>query len=219
MIPARRLRIAAAALAAIPVAGPAGAHPHVFAEARLELVSDGKEITAMQHVWRFDDLFSSTIILEFDANGDAQLDDSERAEVSKVVKDSMSEFNFFQSVDDNGKDIDVSVPGDIIVDVQDNIVTFLFETVPAKPVKLAGRVAFGVYDPTFYTAIDFYEDGDLVVRGMPTDCSSAVIRPDADEALATNQDTLTEAFFNDPAGTDYSKIFATRLEVTCGGTN
>ena len=217
MIPARRLRIAAAALAAIPVAGPAGAHPHVFAEARLELVSDGKEITAMQHVWRFDDLFSSTIILEFDANGDAQLDDSERAEVSKVVKDSMSEFNFFQSVDDNGKDIDVSVPGDIIVDVQDNIVTFLFETVPAKPVKLAGRVAFGVYDPTFYTAIDFYEDTDMAVNGaMPAACHPKVVRPDPDEALAQNQQSLTDAFFNDPAGTDMSKIFATRLEISCG---
>ncbi|MCC0029411.1 MAG: DUF1007 family protein [Brucellaceae bacterium] len=217
MIPARRLRIAAAALAVVPIAGPAGAHPHVFAEARLELVSDGTEITAMQHVWRFDDLFSSTIILEFDANGDAQLDDSERAEVSKVVKDSMSEFNFFQSVDDNGKDIDVTVPGDIIVDVQDNIVTFLFETVPTKPVKLAGRIAFGVYDPTFYTAIDFYEDTDMAVNGaIPAACHPKVVRPDPDEALAQNQQSLTDAFFNDPAGTDMSKIFATRLEIKCG---
>ncbi|MBO9629966.1 MAG: DUF1007 domain-containing protein, partial [Shinella sp.] len=37
----------------------------------------------------------------------------------------------------------------------------------------------------------------------------------ADEVLAQNQDKLTDAFFNDPTGTDMTKLFATRLEVTC----
>ena len=38
---------------------------------------------------------------------------------------------------------------------------------------------------------------------------------DPDEAIAQNQDTLTEAFFNEPDGNDWSKIFATRMEVRC----
>ena len=50
---------------------------------------------------------------------------------------------------------------------------------------------------------------------MPADCKTSVIRPDPDEVLAQNQSTLTEAFFNDPAGTNMSKIFATKLELTC----
>ena len=40
---------------------------------------------------------------------------------------------------------------------------------------------------------------------------------DPDEAIAQNQTNLTDAFFNDPSGTDLSKIFATRLELTCQG--
>ncbi len=67
----------------------------------------------------------------------------------------------------------------------------------------------------FYTAIDFAEDSNLTVDAMPADCKSTVIRPDPDEVLSQNQSTLTDAFFNDPAGTDMSKIFATRLELTC----
>lgn len=215
MKPLRRaLMIAAVAAGALPA--PAGAHPHVFAEARLELVSNGSQITAMQHVWRFDELFSATIILEFDLDGDAQLNQSERAEVAKVVKESMAEFNFFQNVDDNGEELDTTIPGDIAIDVEDNIVTFLFETVPARPVAMAGRVTFGVYDPTFYTAIDFYEDSHMAVNGgVPTGCGVEVVRPDPDEALAENQQSLTEAFFSDPTGNDLSKIFATRLEIAC----
>ena len=55
----------------------------------------------------------------------------------------------------------------------------------------------------------------MAVDGMPASCTRAVIRPDPDEAISQNQANLTDAFFNDPTGTDMSKIFATKLELTC----
>jgi ABC-type uncharacterized transport system substrate-binding protein len=55
----------------------------------------------------------------------------------------------------------------------------------------------------------------MVVDKLPADCTRQVIRPDPDDAIAQNQSTLTEAFFNDPTGTDLSKIFATKLELVC----
>ena len=50
---------------------PASVHPHVFAEARLDVVvnPDGT-VKSLRHLWRFDDLFSSTVLVEFDKNGD-----------------------------------------------------------------------------------------------------------------------------------------------------
>ena len=63
----------------------------------------------------------------------------------------------------------------------------LFESEPKEPLKLAGKVDFGVYDPTFYTAIDFVEDENMAVDGLPADCTRSVIRPDPDEAIAQNQ--------------------------------
>jgi len=55
----------------------------------------------------------------------------------------------------------------------------------------------------------------MTVNNLPAGCTSSVVRPDPDEAIAQNQQTLTDAFFNDPTGNDMSKIFATRLELTC----
>ena len=66
-----------------------------------------------------------------------------------------------------------------------------------------------------FTAIDFTEDDMLEVKPMPAACTRQVIRPDPDTAIAQNKSTLTEAFFNDPTGTDLSKIFATKLELDC----
>ena len=53
-------------------------------------------------------------------------------------------------------------------------------------------------------------DHALVLRLEDTDRERST-----DEAIAQNSGTLTDAFFNDPSGTDMSKIFATRLELTC----
>jgi ABC-type uncharacterized transport system substrate-binding protein len=33
--------------------------------------------------------------------------------------------------------------------------------------------------------------------------------------ISQNQKSLTDAFFNDPTGTNMSKLFATRIEITC----
>lgn len=216
----RRLTRRAAYLAALGVATalpqPASAHPHVFAEASLEVVVDADgAVTALRHVWRFDDLFSATVMFEFDANRDLQLDNAELETVSQVIHESLAEFDYFQFVTLDGRDIPMNPPERMMANFQDQQLVIAFESRPVEPLKLDGSADFGVYDPTFYTAIDFYEDENLQVSGLPERCEQAVVRPDPDEALAQNQQSLTDAFFNDPGGVDMSKIFATRLELNC----
>jgi ABC-type uncharacterized transport system substrate-binding protein len=106
-------------------------------------------------------------------------------------------------------------PAQLMANYENDQLIVLFESEPKAPLKLDGKVDFGVYDPTFYTAIDFTEDDHMAVENMPADCARQVIRPDPDDAIAQNKGTLTEAFFNDPTGTDLSKIFATKLELNC----
>jgi ABC-type uncharacterized transport system substrate-binding protein len=112
----------------------------------------------------------------------------------------------------------MQAPDRLIATFENDQLAILFQSLPAQPLQMTGTVSFGVYDPTFYTAIDFYEDENMIVKGLPEGCARQVVRPDADEAIAANQDSLTEAFFDDPGGNDLGKIFATRLELTCKGT-
>lgn len=197
--------------------GPAKVHPHVFAEARLDVVlgPDHRTVTSLRHVWRFDDLFSSTVLMEFDKNADLKLDDAELKDVADTIYASLAEYDYFQLVSANGKDVKMKAPQQLIVNFDGDQLIVLFESEPEAPIKLAGKVDFGVYDPTFYTAIDFTDDANMAVDGLPADCTRTVIRPDPDTAIDQNQKTLTDAFFNDPTGTDMSKIFATKLELNC----
>lgn len=201
---------------ALAVAQPASAHPHIFAEARLDvMVEADRTVTSLRNLWRFDDLFSSTVLVEFDKNKDLKLDDTELQAISDTIYKSLAEYDYFQLVSANGKPVAIAQPKQLIATFEDNQLVVLFETAPKEPLKLAGKVDFGIYDPTFYTAIDFTEDDNMSVS-IPLDgCTRKVIRPDPDEALAENQATLTDDFFNDPTGTDMGKIFATRLEIEC----
>nr|WP_245410228.1 DUF1007 family protein [Falsochrobactrum shanghaiense] len=196
----------------------ANAHPHVFADARLELtVAPDGTVEQLAHVWRFDDIFSSTVLMEFDKNGDLQLDKNELIDLSHVINSSIAEFKYFQSVLADGQEVKMVRPTDLAADFIDNRLLIVFSSKPEEPIKLepGHTVSFGVYDPTFYTAIDYVHDSDMVVTGLPKQCAPKVVRPDPDEAIAQNQGTLTEAFFSDPTGNDMSKIFATRLEINC----
>jgi ABC-type uncharacterized transport system substrate-binding protein len=210
--------LAGATAALLASISPALVHPHVFAEARLDvMLNPDKSVKSLRHLWRFDDVFSSTVLMEFDKNSDLKLDDAELQEVANTVYSSLAEYDYFQVVTADGKDVAMKPPAELMANYEGDQLIILFESEPKDPLKLSGKVDFGIYDPTFYTAIDFVEDEHMAVDGMPANCTRAVIRPDPDDAIAQNQASLTDAFFNDPAGTNLSKIFATKLELTCKG--
>lgn len=196
---------------------PALAHPHIFVDARLEVLSDDKgNVAELRNVWRFDEMFSSSVLLDFDKNTDLKLDEHELAELGETMRTSLADFHYFTTITQDGKTIPIAKPDVIHVSYQDQQILVFFAVKPEKPLHLKGKLTFGIYDPSLYTAIDFPKDSDLVPEGKSmAACKRAVVRPDPDEVISQNKNTLTDAFFNDPTGTDMTKLFATRLEVTC----
>lgn len=196
---------------------PATAHPHIFAEARLDVIAgaDG-HVSELRNVWRFDDIFSSSVLMDFDTNTDLKLDHDELQEIAKTIRESLGDYGYFTFITSNGAPVPVGKPDTFNVDFKDNQLLVFFTIKPEKPLAIKGTLSFGVHDPTLYTAIDFSTDEAMAVEGDGfKSCKHKVVRPDPDEVIAQNQSNLTEAFFNDPAGTDMGKLFATRLELTC----
>jgi ABC-type uncharacterized transport system substrate-binding protein len=155
-------------------------------------------------------------VLDFDKNTDLKLDESELAEIGKVVLESLADYSYYTFIMADGKNVPIGKPEAIHVAYKDNQIMMFFSIKPQQPMPMKGKMSFGVWDPTMYTAIDFAKDDDLVTQGKEwAACKRKVVRPNPDEVMAQNQNSLTDAFFNDPAGTDMTKLFATRLEVSC----
>ena len=106
---------------------------------------------------------------------------------SQTIFTSLAEYGYFQLVTVDGKDVAMKPPAQLMANYENDQLIVLFESEPKAPLKLDGKIDFGVYDPTFYTAIDFTEDDNMAVDKLPADCTRQVIRPDPDDAIAQNQ--------------------------------
>ncbi|KAA0690169.1 DUF1007 family protein [Neorhizobium sp. P12A] len=199
------------------VPAPASAHPHIFVDAQFEAVAgaDGT-LSEVHDRWRFDEVFSSSVLIDFDKNQNDTLDPSELEAVAKTVRTSMAKYNYYTNITINGKAVALTKPDIIRASYENQALILSFSQKPAAPTSLKGLTVFGVYDPTLYTALDFASDNDIKTSGPGfASCKRKVVRPGSKEILAENQAMLTTLFFNDPTGTDYSQLVATRLEVRC----
>ena len=211
------LLISIAGVCAFAMPTLAWAHPHIFVDAKFEAVAaaDGS-LGELHDIWRFDEVFSSSVLLDYDTNQNSTLDPPELAAVAKTVGNSLAKYNYYTSVTINGKPVPLAKPEVIHAAYEDGSLILSFSQRPAEKTPLKGLVVFGVYDPTLYTALDFADDTDLKTSGSGFGrCARKVVRPGSKEIIAENQAMLTSLFFNDPMGTDYSQLVATRLEVRC----
>ncbi|NKJ77278.1 DUF1007 family protein [Rhizobium leguminosarum bv. viciae] len=207
-------------LAGLAVAGaPTGAeaHPHIFVDAMFEAVAGGDgSLLELRDNWRFDEVFSSSVLLDYDKNRNNTLDPAEIAAVAKTVRESLGQYNYYTNVTINGKAVALAKPDVLQGTYEDGSLTLSFSQKPVQKTPLKGLIVFRVFDPTLYTALDFPDDTAMKTSGDSFGrCTRKVVRPGSKEILAENQAMLTTMFFNDPMGTDYSQIVATRLEVRC----
>jgi ABC-type uncharacterized transport system substrate-binding protein len=190
---AARVLALVASLIAIP--SQAAAHPHVFVEANLEVVRDDAGlITEVRHVWRFDEVFSSTVVLDFDENGDGVLDKGELDIVASETKQSLAEYNFFTEIRNAGDGVDVYEPEPYIVDYVDGQILMIIAMELVTPTAAGNEFKISVSDPTYYVAVDLVGENAVHMSGNSTDCEHEIERPDFDALLARDQQTLIGRF-------------------------
>ena len=61
------------------------AHPHVYVDARVDVVFDDKGLAGFKVIWVFDEMFSNMIAYDFDTNGNGRFDAGEVEGVRKGV--------------------------------------------------------------------------------------------------------------------------------------
>lgn len=194
------------------------AHPHVFVEANLEILRDADgAVTELRHVWRFDELFSSTVMLDFDTDGDGKLSTQELDEVSATVTESLGEYDFYTEIRLDGESQDFVPPPKIMVDYQDGQVLMFFAETMKQPLQIADKsFRVAVSDPTYYVAMEIANESSIQITGKGTACAVAIERPDFDKLYAQNSQTLTEQFFNNPTNASLGDQWLTWIDFKCG---
>ena len=179
----------AAALAGVFAAAPAVAHPHVWVDAKAEVVFDDKgEIIAIRNIWRFDDAYSAFASQGLDTDRDGKLSVDELKPLADINVESLKDYAYFTFITaGDGEDVDFAKPTEYWQQ-DDGGRLILFFTLPTKaPVKAAGSIRLEIYDPTFFVAFRMIDDegGPVVLDGAPQACATKTFRPpDMDPAAA-----------------------------------
>lgn len=192
------------------------AHPHVFIEANMEVViNDKNQFTELRHVWRFDELFSSTLVLDFDTNGNGELDKDEMEEITKTIHSSISEYDFYTALRAGTDVINFYEPEKLSAYMEDGKMIMFLSIEPEKPHDFSkSPLRISASDTSYYVAFEFTEK-NIVMKDNGEKCTTKVTVPNYDELYASNSETLSEAYFSNPEKPELGDEFFSWAEIKC----
>lgn len=153
----------------------ATAHPHVFVDSRSDIVlNSDKQITAIRHIWQFDEAFTAYATQGLDVDGDGTLSATELEPLAKVNVESLADFGFFTYLvlENDGKTVPFMQPEEYWLEFYDGRLT-LFYTLPLEePVTVGAATTLEVFDPEYFVAFSYYEDTPVTLTDAPAGCSA-----------------------------------------------
>jgi ABC-type uncharacterized transport system substrate-binding protein len=166
------------ALAAVLVAAPARAHPHIWVTMHSELVyaPDGS-VTGIRQHWAFDDMFSAFAIQGLEAKDTGAFSRAELAPLAKTNVESLKEYDYFTFATADGNKAPFGDPlPDYFADYKDSVVTLHF-TLPFKTPVKAKLLKIDIYDATIFVDFSFAKDKPVSLVGAPGACKLDVVPP------------------------------------------
>lgn len=209
------MRLAWAMAGLVALAGPAGAHPHVFMETGLEVIRDAAgRAVSLRVTWTYDPFFSLVLITErgLDPDGDGSLTEEETAALQGFDMNWEPGFPGDTYAFAGDRAVTLSGPRDGVARYEGGQIVSSHIRDLAEPV--AGLLVVKNYDPTYYTE---YTIRDVVAEG----CETEIIAPDLTEAERALQEELAKI----PADVDIEMgfpavgaVFAQEVRVTCAAS-
>jgi ABC-type uncharacterized transport system substrate-binding protein len=166
------------ALAAVLVAAPARAHPHIWVTMHSELVyaPDGS-VTGIRQHWAFDDMFSTFATQGLEAKDKSDFSRAELAPLAKTNVESLKEYDYFTFATADGNKAPFGDPlPDYFADYKDSVVTLHF-TLPFKTPVKAKLLKIDIYDATIFVDFSFAKDKPVSLVGAPGACKLDVVPP------------------------------------------
>jgi ABC-type uncharacterized transport system substrate-binding protein len=180
----RAVAASALVLSVLTAAAPASAHPHVFVENKVAFVFDAGKVTALRLSWAFDEVFSDSLLMQFDADGDGTFDALESKATGEGTLPNLKMFHYFTYIWVDGKELDAIDPADFVASVDDKRVVTFRMTVPLpQPVDpRTAALATEIYDREYYVQVDLAEQDPVSLEDAGDLPCGATVRDDIEGA-------------------------------------
>jgi ABC-type uncharacterized transport system substrate-binding protein len=147
-------------LTAMP--GTGMAHPHVFIAQHTQIVFDEKGMAGIRVRWAFDEMFSVTILEDFDLDKNKVIDDSENESIRKGAFAYIADYNYYIHVKIEGKSFEVKYITDFHAEVKnEKLIYNFFIPCHVSATAVQKNIMISPYDPEYFSAIYFPETRHL----------------------------------------------------------
>ena len=201
-------------------AAAAAAHPHVWIEARSDVVfDDAGRIVAINHEWTMDEMYSAAAVDGLDGDGDGTYSASELDPLTRENIASLKEFAYFTHFMVDGKEVafgDVVETGQLFSNKRLKLHFQLPLREPANPVT--SKVFYRVYDPDFFISIEFADQQAIAtLGGKPEACRLDLQQPAGDQQTEDTRAMLATkgVDWQPPPDENFGAMFAQPIIVRC----
>jgi tRNA threonylcarbamoyladenosine biosynthesis protein TsaE len=182
--PTFALTAAALMLALAGADRPAVAHPHVWVTDVTTFVFEGPRLIGLRHHWQFDELFSSYVIEEHDADGDGAFDPAELAGLQEGAFSNLAEYGYFTHARVDRDRLPLTVVQNFQATVEDGLLIYEFTLPLPEPIDPAAvSFAVGVYDAEYYVEVLLDPHGPGRFSGMDSGACIYDIRADTENPI------------------------------------
>jgi ABC-type uncharacterized transport system substrate-binding protein len=147
----------ALALALLLAASTASAHPHVFADATVEVRFGARGLEGVRFAWAHDEFTSALIQQTYDRAATGRFSPAAMREIEAKEMDPLRSFGYFVSVAVNGAAVPVTAIREFAVEAVKGRVTYLFTVPVPPPAAPSGTITINVDDPSWYMAFALVE--------------------------------------------------------------
>lgn len=217
---ASTLAAAASLLGATLGAVPAAAHPHVWVTYETTVAYENGSVVGFDHVWTFDDMYTTMAVEGLDKNGDGKYSREELAELADVNMQGLKDFDYFTFAKLGTTDLKLAPPKDAWLEHTGQVLRLHFRVPLAQPVLADAKgFSFAIYDPSFFIAFEPEQTGAVKLSaGAPDGCKAVMDAPPSDENAEELKRKLLDDAFAQQLGqsTNIGGGFTKTISIVCG---
>jgi ABC-type uncharacterized transport system substrate-binding protein len=147
---------------------PLLSHPHVFIDNRVSVIFDSNGLKGFKHEWIFDEMFSSTIIKDFDLDGNGNFNKKEIEGVLSGAFSNLKKYNYFTDIAIKGHRFKIKEIEDFHAVIDSGVLIYVFflpcEVTASRENQ---EITIAVYDPSYFVQILWASDNPYTVENTP----------------------------------------------------
>ncbi len=161
------------------------AHPHVFINNTLEIYCDNSGVSYIRNIWEFDEIFSRSIIDDYDSDRNGIFSAKENKDVYENAFINIKNFNFYSHVIFKGKEITHSNIRDFKPVISGNKLIYEFSVPLSIALSNSEYVDVCIYDDSYFIAFSDPK-GKVIVRSKGgRNYSSSIITNDEESGYGS----------------------------------